>query len=114
MDAKFRYYEKSALDEAAKKKAENDEADRRQREKLRKKKEEESKEPKLKELTNEEAEELQKKLEAVSIFTNFYQTQGLRYPILVGVEFSKKVPILQYFSKKVPILQLFLTFVGRG
>jgi len=63
LDDKFGYHESSALKEATKKKAEREAADRRQREKLKQQQEQEKEQPKLKELTNQEAEALQKKLE---------------------------------------------------
>lgn len=60
---KFRLHEKAAIDRAAKEKAEKEEEERRRKEKLAKKKEEEARatgEPQICEITDEEAEQIQK------------------------------------------------------
>lgn len=74
---KFKKYQSQALEEHAKKKKQNEESDRKKREKSAKLKEDENKsdqkEPvsKITELTDEEAAELQKEIDAEVSRTKF-------------------------------------------
>jgi len=67
---KFRKYDAEAKARQAVLKAEKEEEEKRRKEKIRKKKEEEEQlqnEPKIKELTDEEADKLQQQIEQVSL-----------------------------------------------